>query len=517
VGGLLTGADRARHGGVRIPHRCLVVLVGPSGAGKSTWAATQFRADHVVSTDKLRALVGEGEHDQKAGKDAFAVLYVVLERRLKRGLLTVVDSLGLDAKFREQLRVLAAKHGVPCIAVTFDTPADECKRRNKERAYAVPAAVLTSQLRTWQDVRVALAHEGFTAVHEAVHEDDATETVTVVPAGWEHAPASARRQQEEPATMKFGLQIPRFDFDGGTPMMGARLAEIAAHAEDIGFGSLWVMDHFLQIPQAGREWEDMLDSYTTLGFVAAHTRRATVGTLVTGVMYRNVAHLAKIVATLDVLSQGRAVCGIGAAWFQREHDVYGWDFPPPRERLDLLEDALQLLPLMWGAGSPSFEGKRIKVPEAICYPRPVQEHVPMLVGGGGEKRTLKLVAQYADACNITGDLANVRHKLDVLRRHCTDAGRDPATVEVTHLSSAFTAATHDELTARLDAIRPANITPEAFAARLNAGTVEDQIGRFRELADAGVQHAIVNVPGLRTAGDLDALAPVVAAFKRASV
>jgi F420-dependent oxidoreductase-like protein len=488
---------------VRLPHRCLVVLVGPAGAGKSTWALTHFRPEQVVSTDRLRALVGEGEHDQRASKDAFDVLRLVVERRLRRGLLTVVDSLGLDAKLRDELRAAAAKHRLPCIAVTFDTPPDECRRRNRQRERMVPTAILNSHLQAWPDVVTAVRDEGFDAVHEATHPDGEHGRVTVVPAGWEHAPAAARRQQEDPMVMKFGLQLPSFDFEGGPPALAARLAEIAARAEQLGFASVWAMDHFLQIPYVGREWEDMLDSYTTLGYLAAHTSTATLGTMVTGVTYRNVAHLAKIVATLDVLSKGRAVCGIGAAWFQREHDVYGWEFPPPRERLDLLEDALQLLPLMWGPGSPAFKGKRIEVPEAICYPRPLQEHVPVLVGGGGEKRTLKLVAQYADACNVTGDVANVRHKLDVLRRHCDDVGRDPATIEVTHLSSAL-------VVADAPAPRDADL---AAVARSNAGTADDQIGRFRELAEAGVQHAIVSVPGLKTAEDLDALRPVIDAFR----
>jgi F420-dependent oxidoreductase-like protein len=515
---LSDGADvRGREQGrgratLRIPHRCLVVLVGPSGSGKSTWAADHFRPEQVVSTDRLRALVGNGEHDQKAGKDAFAVLDLVLDRRLKRGLLTVVDSLGFDAAFRERLRTLARKHGTPTVAVVFDVPPDVCRKRNKQRAYAVPAPVINSQLTSWPDVRAAVEREPFDAVHAHDDDKDDDEGVVVVPSGWEHADTAAQRQQEDPMPLRFGLQLPRFDFDGGTPMMGTRLAEIAAAAEEHGFTSIWVMDHFLQIPQAGREWEDMLDSYTTLAYLAAHTMRATLGTMVTGVTYRNVAHLGKIVATLDVLSQGRAVCGIGAAWFQREHEVYGWPFPPPPERLDLLEDALQLLPLLWGPGSPPFHGKRVDVPETICYPRPLQEHVPILVGGGGEKRTLKLVAQYADACNVTGDAANVTHKLGVLHRHCADVGRDPATIEVTHLSSATTAATRAELDERLAAIRPANVSPEDFATRLNAGTVEDQVGRFRELAEAGVQHAIVNLPGLATADDLERLAPVIAAF-----
>jgi len=134
---------------------------------------------------------------------------------------------------------------------------------------------------------------------------------------------------------------------------------------EAGFTSLWLMDHVIQIPQVGREWEDMLESHTTLGFLAGVTERIRLGTLVTGITYRNIAHLAKIVATLDVLSGGRAMCGIGAAWFEREHRLYGWEFPPLRERFARLEDALELLPLMWGPGAPAFEGRTIRVAESV--------------------------------------------------------------------------------------------------------------------------------------------------------
>jgi F420-dependent oxidoreductase-like protein len=241
------------------------------------------------------------------------------------------------------------------------------------------------------------------------------------------------------------------------------------------------MDHFVQIPQVGRHWENMLEAWTTLGFLAAHTSRATLGTLVSGVTYRNVAHLAKMAATLDVLSGGRAVCGVGAGWFEREHKAYGWDFPPVKRRFELLEDALQLFPLMWGAGAPPFEGKVVKVAEALCYPRPVQERIPILVGGSGERRTLRLVARYADACNLFGDAATVRHKVDVLHRHCADVGRDPAEVAVTHLSSAV------------------------------EGTVEDHVGRYRGLAEAGVQTAMVRMASLDEAA-IERFTPVIAAF-----
>ncbi len=175
------------------------------------------------------------------------------------------------------------------------------------------------------------------------------------------------------------------------------------------------MDHFRQIPTVGPAWHDMLDSWTTLGFLAGATARIRLGTMVTGVTYRNVAHLGKIVATLDVLSGGRAICGIGAGLVRGEHAAYGWDFPPVGDRYALLEDALELLPLLWGPGAPPYRGRVISVPEAMCYPRPLQERVPILVGGSGERRTLRLVARYADACNLFGDADVVRRKVAVLR------------------------------------------------------------------------------------------------------
>jgi F420-dependent oxidoreductase-like protein len=344
------------------------------------------------------------------------------------------------------------------------------RERNRARPAPVPAKVVAGQLRAVEGVQ--LGGEGFAAVHDAGE-------VVRVPAMFLTAPQAAARQREDPMTLAFGLQLSRFDWPGHPANTAAALAEVARAAEEAGFASLWVMDHFLQIPQIGREWEDMLESYTALAYLAGVTSRIRLGALVTCVTYRNVAHLAKIVATLDVLSGGRAVCGIGAGWFEREHRLYGWEFPPPRERFALLEDALELLPLMWGPGSPPFEGRTLSVSETVCYPRPLQERVPILVGGSGERRTLRLVARHADACNLFGDPATVRHKVAVLRDHCAAVGRDPASVEVTHFA------------------------PVAEAP------VEDQIGRYRELAEAGVQTAIV---GLSAAEDVRRFGEVIAAF-----
>ncbi|HWW55224.1 MAG TPA: TIGR03560 family F420-dependent LLM class oxidoreductase, partial [Acidimicrobiales bacterium] len=469
---------------MRLPAACLVVLVGPSGAGKSYWATANFRPDQVVASDALRALVGTAEHDQRAGTDAFDVLDLVLDRRLARGLLTVVDTLGLDGERRRGYVDLARRHGVACHAVLFETPAETCRARNKARAVPLPSKVLTAQLAARDVVREDLVNEGFGGVHPP-------EPVDIVALALLDAPASAERQRANPRTLRFGLQMSSFAWEGGAPSLASHLSEIASVAEAVGFSSIWLMDHMLQIPQVGRPWEDMPESWTTLAWLAAKTRSATLGTLVSGVTLRNPAHLAKIVATLDVLSGGRAVCGIGVAWWEQEHRLYGWRFPPLGERYALLEDTLQLLPLMWGPGSPAFSGKVLTIPEATCYPRPLQEHVPVLVGGSGEKTTLRLAAQYADACNLFGEPAAVSHKVAVLAEHCADVGRDPATVRVTHLSTAVVASGRRELNAAVDRLAPRAAPIEAALDRLGAGTVDDQIGRYSRFAEAGVETAIV--------------------------
>jgi F420-dependent oxidoreductase-like protein len=490
---------------IRLPTACLVVLVGPSGSGKSTWAAAQFRPSQVVSTDALRSLVGEGEHDQRAGTDAFALLDDVLERRMKRRLLTVIDSLGLEERRRRDWVACARRHGLACYAIVFPTPADVCRSRNRQRDRPVPAKVLAGQLSAFEVARAALTDEGFDGVHEAG-------PVVITAPELLAAPAAAARQREDPMPLSFGLQIPSFTWGGGAAEIADRLGAIAVAAEDAGFESIWLMDHMLQIPFIGREWLEMMESYTTLGFLAAHTSRVQLGTMVTGITYRNVAHLGKIVATLDVLSGGRATCGLGAAWFEREHRAYGWSFPPLKDRYAALEDALQLLPLLWGPGSPPFEGRTIRVAEAMCYPRPLQERIPILVGGQGERRTLRLAARYADACNLRGDPATVRHKLAVLTRHCEDVGRAPGTVRVTHLSTALVGRDQAEVDEAVDALRPKGTSPEAYRTWANAATVEDHIGRFRELAEAGVDEAIVSLPDLSTPAPVERFGNVISAF-----
>ena len=472
---------------LRFPDPCLVVLVGASGAGKSHWAREFFQPDEVVSSDRLRALVGAGERDIRASKDAFELLELIVAKRLARRLTTVVDTTGLEPARRAGWRARAGRHGVPAYAVVFDTPAKLVRERNRAAASPVPAKVVSGQLRQMEGVFELLVGEGFSGVHRAA-------PVTLVPPAFLTAVASARRQAEDPAVLEFGLQISRWGFPGHPATTAETLAAVARAAEEVGFRSLWVMDHLLQIPQVGREWEDMLESYTTLGYLAGVTRTIRLGTLVTGITYRNLAHLAKIVATLDVLSGGRAMCGLGAAWFQREHELYGWEFPPRAERYARLEDALELLPLMWGPGAPRFEGRTTTIAQAVCYPRPLQDRIPILVGGSGERKTLRLVARHADACNLFGDPDTVRHKVAVLREWCEVEERDRADVQVTHLAAARVIAPGEERVGR------------------GAATAEEHIGRFRELADAGVQTAIVGLGDADGPESVRRFGEVVASF-----
>lgn len=489
-----------------LPSPCVVVLAGPGAAGKSTWAAANFPADTIVSSDRLRAVVGAGEDDITASADAFALLDDIVARRVGRRLTTVIDTLGLDAARRTGWLELARVHGLPCVAVVFDTPADECRARNRGRAKRIPTEVLAAQLRSWPQTRDALSGQGFDLVLEP-------EPVRVVPIEFVDAAAAVRRQQVRPAGLSFGLHVGEFSAPGGTRATADWLREVGEGAEAAGFDAIYVMDHFRQIPQIGRPWDDFLESYTTLAYLAACTSRVQLGALVTGITYRNAAHLGKIVATLDVLSGGRATCGLGLAWFAAEHTAYGWPFPSVDDRYKLLEDALELLPLLWGPGSPSFQGRLLTVPEAVCYPRPLQEHVRLIVGGGGEARTLRLAAQYANAANVFGDAATVRRKTSVLHSHCHDVGRDPADVVMTHLSTTLVGADDAHLAAFVERRRPRRRSAAWFAASVNAGTVDDHVGRFRELAEAGAAEVVVRLPDLDDPTSLERFARVISAFR----
>ncbi len=291
--------------------------------------------------------------------------------------------------------------------------------------------------------------------------------------------------------MRFGLQIPNFSTDETPGVLFDEVVAMANAAEDTGFDSVWVMDHFYQLPPMGGPSQPMLDSYTLLGALAARTTSVRLGTLVTGVTYRNPAHLAKIVTTLDVVSAGRAILGIGAAWYDVEHEGLGFDFPPAGERLDRLEEALRICRAMFTEDAPSFRGNHYRMEEARNIPRPVQPGGPaILVGGGGEKRTLRLAAQYGDMCNLFGDAATFAHKVDVLRGHCKSIGRDPAEVTVSRLSTLVLTGSEEETAATNAFLRQVGADPGGS----DVGTPDELVARVEELATAGVDYFIWNVP-----------------------
>jgi len=307
------------------------------------------------------------------------------------------------------------------------------------------------------------------------------------------------------AVTRFGLQIPSFAYPA---VPDARLfdtvAGIALTAEEAGFDSVWVMDHFYQIGQVGPRTDPMLEAYTVLGGLAARTARVSLGAMVTGVTYRNPALLAKAVTTLDIVSGGRAILGIGAAWNDDEHKGYGFEFPPVGERMARLEEALQICRAMFSEEAPSFSGRYYAVHEALNSPRPIRpDGIPILAGGSGERRTLCLVARYADACNLFGDLATIRHKLDVLERHCEEVGRDPATITKTRLGAMVIDASAADAERKGQAMAHARgMSEELYRGYVVAGdpdAVREQVAAYLE---AGLDGMVFNMPD---AHDLDAV------------
>ena len=484
----------------RLPDPALVVLVGPSGSGKSDWATGRYRREEIVSSDALRGVVGSGPHDLDASEDAFDLLERIVDARLGRGLTTVVDTLGFDATRRSRWLAAGRAVGLPTVAVVLDTPDAECRRRNSRRERPVPAAVLSGQLRRAREVTAGLGAEGWDLVH-------------VVPTGSEERPnapatvarpAAASGDRRTSQGLRVVLQVSRFPWDEDP---AAWLAGIARSADEAGFAGLALMDHLIQIPQVGRAWEPIPEPWVTLGLVAGLGTGLHLGTLVTPVTFRPAGIIAKAAATLDVLSGGRAFVGLGAGWWEREHAAYALPFPPARERLDAVEAAIETMRALWGRGTRAYAGERVQVPETTCYPRPVGD-LPVLLGGGGERRTLRIAARLADGCNVSSDPATLDRKIEVLRGHCRDVGRDPAEVAVTVLDLPVIGRDRDDTWARVERHR-GRTAAAAFARRTNAGTPADQRDRYGTLADRGVDTVFVALRDLAGPEDVERLAPLV--------
>jgi len=272
--------------------------------------------------------------------------------------------------------------------------------------------------------------------------------------------------------MKIGLQIPSFKYPGGTESIRPRLKDIVTTADEVGFSSLWVMDHYYQIKGLfGEAYTDpMLESYTTLGYFAALTEKVSLGALVTGIIYRHPAVLLKMVNTLDILSGGRAYLGIGAAWYEEEARGFGIPYPPTAERFELLEENLQFAKTLWSGDEGSFTSKHFSAPAITNNPRPLSlPHPRIMIGGMGPNKTLRLVAQYADACNMFegAGLDKMQQALDTLKAHCDTLGRDYASIEKTSLGTVHLS---------------------------GKDSVADVLARLKTLSAMGFNHAIFNMP-----------------------
>ncbi len=282
--------------------------------------------------------------------------------------------------------------------------------------------------------------------------------------------------------MKIGLQIPSFTWPGGDAAIGPTLARITRKADDIGFDSIWVMDHFFQIRGVGQPEEPMLEGWSALNFIAANTERATLGLMVGGIHYRQAGLWAKCATTLDVLSGGRAWLGIGAAWNEQESLGLGFPMPPLGTRFEMLEETLQIVLGMWEGAhgtEQAFDGRHYQPQRLLNSPQALHKpHPPIMIGGGGEQKTLRLVAKYADACNIFGGPDQLRHKYDVLRRHCDDVGRPFDAILRTTLQS----------------------------VDLSQSSPSDILRRFETLASAGAQGVIFNMKNVWDERNLDVLA-----------
>jgi F420-dependent oxidoreductase-like protein len=312
--------------------------------------------------------------------------------------------------------------------------------------------------------------------------------------------------------MRFGLQHPSFSFDykdNDTSQIFHSLKSLVTSAEEKGFDSFWVMDHFHQLQMMGAPGEPMLEGWTTISALAGVTKKIKLGTLVTGIIYRHPSILAKIGATLDVLSNGRLFMGVGAGWNEEESLAYGIasSFPSIRERLDRLEEAIQIIRKMWtDEPTATFVGRYYQIKNAYCNPKPIQRpSPPILVGGEGEKRTLEIVAKYADACNLFGSPETVKRKLDVLKEHCKKVGRDYDSILKTKLGGVLIDNDEKEAKKRVNLILK-GMSEQQIKEYIIYGTADSVLQQIEMLEKVGIQYFIVNLEPSRQFDELESFA-----------
>ncbi len=365
----------------------------------------------------------------------------------------------------------------------------------------MPAPVLTAQVRRFREVRAEVTDEGWDLV---LFESGVIAAPTP---DREPNPAAARigalLPREGPPPLV--LQLSRFPDPSRAPEgLAGWVRDIAVRAEAVGFAGLALMDHLIQIPQVGRAWEPIPEPWVTLGLLAGATATLRLGTLVSPIGWRSGGILAKAAATLDALSGGRAFCGVGAGWWEREHAAFGFPLRPASERLADLAVAAETMKALWAPGTKAFRGRYVELPETTCYPRPVGD-LPLIIGGAGERRTLRIGAELADAVNVPA--TEVERKLSVLNTHLAAVGRSAADCALTVLDVPVTGRDPNTVAATVERLR--GRTPAAaFAARHAAGLPQEHLDRYRRLAATGVRAFFVAPAGLREPDDLDIWAPV---------
>jgi F420-dependent oxidoreductase-like protein len=284
-------------------------------------------------------------------------------------------------------------------------------------------------------------------------------------------------------TIKLGLQIPNFSYGTGVAELYPTVIAQAQEADSAGFDSVFVMDHFYQLPGLGTPDQPMLEAYTALGGLATATEHVQLGTLVTGNTYRNPTLLAKAITTLDVMSQGRAVLGLGAGWFELEHDQLGYEFGTFTDRFNKLYEALEIIVPMIKGERPTFSGKYYRTTEAMANPR-FRDHIPLMIGGSGEKKTIPLAARQFDHLNVIAQFDQLAAKVAVKNRACEEIGRDPASLETSML-----------VTAMVDENLTSDVIPDAMKGRMVVGSAEQVAEQIKEnVLDAGIDGVIINMP-----------------------
>jgi alkanesulfonate monooxygenase SsuD/methylene tetrahydromethanopterin reductase-like flavin-dependent oxidoreductase (luciferase family) len=411
-----------------------------------------------------------------------SALDLIVAARVRRGLTAVIDTLGTDVVRRRAWLELARSAGLRSVVVVFDTDPAECRRRNRLRERPVPAAALTAQLRRQAAAADEIAGERWDEVVRIDAVPGArTRPITVA------APVATPPERD----LRFVLQVGRFPSNGD---LARWLGSVAHAAGSVGFDGLALMDHLIQIPQVGRAWEPIPEPWVTLGLLAGLPTELRLGTLVSPISLHSPGRLAKMAATLDVLTGGRAFCGVGAGWWEREHLGFGVAFPPAAQRVDDLQRALEIMRALWAPGTKPAAG----LPETTSYPRPVGD-LPIIVGGRGA-RVLSIARWLGDACNVASDLASVDRAVRIM------AGKRVTVLDVPVLGRdrEHAAQLVERLRGRTSAV--------AYARAHHAGTASEHVARYRTLADHGADTVFVALPDLVGVDEVERFGPVIAAF-----